>query len=208
MRLEDKEMRLSYEKYSDEELVALARKGDILAEELLIAKYRDMVKAKAHLYFIVGADTEDVVQEGMIGIFKAIRSYEEGYSASFRTFADMCVNRQILTAISTANRLKHAPLNTSVSLSKPMNEGGETLEEVIMPESDNNPETLMIVRELLEYINGEGRDIFSPFEHRVWEEYLQGKGYRQIAEELGKTPKAVDNAIQRIRKKIAAYMGS
>ncbi|MCR5482335.1 MAG: RNA polymerase sporulation sigma factor SigH [Clostridia bacterium] len=201
-------MRKTYENYSDEKLVALAGNGDIIAEELLIEKYREMVKAKAHLYFIVGADTEDVVQEGMIGIFKAIRNYEEGHSASFRTFADMCVNRQILTAISSANRMKHSPLNTSVSLSRPLNEGGETLEEVIMPESDNNPETLMIVREFLEYIDGEGHDNFSAFEHLVWNEYLQGKGYRQIAEELGKTPKAVDNAIQRIRKKIAVYMGS
>lgn len=194
--------------YTEEELVNLAQQGDEDAEEYLIQKYKDVVKTKAHLYFMVGADREDVVQEGMIGIFKAIRSYDPDRRASFHTFAELCINRQIITAIKRASRLKHAPLNTSVSLSKPLSEENEsnTLEETLFSDSNSDPEARLLLKEVVDYINGNGADIFSDLELKVWYEYLQGNSYTQIAQQMGKTPKAIDNAIQRTKRKIAMYL--
>lgn len=197
-----------YGKLGDEQLVEKAQGGNLDAEEYLIRKYKDVVRSRAQLYFIMGADGEDVVQEGMIGLFKAIKNYEEGKDASFHTFAELCINRQIITAIKTASRLKHSPLNTSISLNKPVSEEDPegTLEETLCSNSNTDPEAQLLLKDVVEYIIGNEGKIFSRFEMQVWNEYLQGKSYKQIAADLEKTPKAVDNAIQRTKKKIMAYL--
>lgn len=198
-----------FETMEHEKLVMLAQNGDNNAEEFLIRKYKNVVRSKAHLYFMVGADSEDIVQEGMIGIFKAIRSYDRTKQASFHTFAEICINRQIITAIKRATRLKHSPLNTSVSLSKPLSdtEPDTTLEEVLSSNSNTDPEALFLLKENMGYIEGNGADIFSDLELSVWNEYLKGKSYIQIAEITGKSTKTIDNAIQRTKRKLELYLG-
>ncbi|MBR0597279.1 RNA polymerase sporulation sigma factor SigH [Sinanaerobacter chloroacetimidivorans] len=202
-------MEQRYMEYEDEELVVLAQNGDENAEEFLIRKYKDVVRSKAHLYFMVGADREDIMQEGMIGIFKAIRSYNKTRQASFHTFAEICINRQIITAIKRATRLKHSPLNTSVSLSRPISDKdpAKTLEETLSSNSNTDPEALFLLKEDMDYIEGNGADIFSDLELSVWNEYLQGKTYLEISEITGKSPKAIDNAIQRTKRKLELYLG-
>ncbi len=202
-------MERDYVELTDEKLVNLAQDGDENAEEFLIRKYKDVVRSKAHLYFMVGADSEDIVQEGMIGIFKAIRSYNKTRQASFHTFAEICINRQIITAIKRATRLKHSPLNTSVSLSKPLSEAepDTTLEETLSSNSNTDPEALFLLKEDIGYIEGNGAEIFSDLELIVWNEYLKGRSYLQIAEITGRPPKAIDNAIQRTKRKLELYLG-
>lgn len=192
---------------TEEELVSMAQNGNEDAEEYLIDKYKEVVRAKSHLYFMVGADKEDIVQEGMIGMFKAIRSYDRSKEASFRTFAELCINRQIITAIKRATRLKHSPLNTSVSLSKPISEddASQTLGETLSSDSASDPEALLLLKEVANYIVGNGSDIFSEMEMEVWNEYLHGKSYTEIAKDMGKSPKAIDNAIQRTKRKLNLY---
>ncbi|MGI6728573.1 MAG: RNA polymerase sporulation sigma factor SigH [Anaerovoracaceae bacterium] len=194
--------------YSEEELVEMAKNGNEEAGEYLIRKYKKVVKTKAHLYFMVGADRDDVVQEGMIGIFKAIKSFDDTKETSFRTFAELCINRQIITAIKQATRMKHSPLNTSVSLSKPITEDSRsvTLAETISSDSNSDPEALFIMKEMLSYIEGNGPSAFSDLEYRVWNQYLKGKSYREISEALGKSQKSIDNAIQRTKRKLANYI--
>ena len=197
-----------YENLTDEQLAEQAQTGDLGASEYLIRKYKEMVRRRAQLYFIMGADGDDVIQEGMIGLFKAIKSYSSGKDAAFRTFAELCINRQIITAIKQASRRKHSPLNTSISLNKPLAEGetGDTLEETLRSDSNSEPETQLMLKDVVEaIITNEGK-IFSPFEMQVWNEYLQGKDYKEIAQVLGKSAKAVDNAIQRTKKKILTYL--
>ncbi len=159
----------------------------------------------------MGEDKEDVVQEGMIGIFKAIGGYSREKAASFQTFAEICVHRQILTAIKAASRLKHSPLNTSLSIHMPINteerEVG-TLEDTLGIVSGEDPESLLIYKENMDYIEGREGELFSDMELRVWSEYLKGRTYTEIAKSLGKTPKAVDNAIQRTKKKLTSYLSS
>ncbi|MGI6747346.1 MAG: RNA polymerase sporulation sigma factor SigH [Anaerovoracaceae bacterium] len=198
-----------FETMEHEELVMLAQNGDSNAEEFLIRKYKDVVRSKAHLYFMVGADSEDIVQEGMIGIFKAIRSYDSTKQTSFHTFAEICINRQIITAIKRATRLKHSPLNTSVSLNKPFSdmEPDTTLEEILSSDSNTDPEAIILLKENMGYIEGNGSEIFSDLELSVWNEYLKGKSYIQIAEITGKSTKTIDNAIQRTKRKLELYLG-
>ena len=197
-----------YDELTDEQLVEEAQAESLEAEEYLIRKYKEVVRSRAKLYFIMGADGEDVVQEGMIGLFKAIKSYDCAKDASFHTFAELCINRQIITAIKTASRLKHSPLNTSISLNKPVSEEETdgTLEETLCSDSNSDPEAQLLLKDVVKSIIGNEGNIFSKFEMQVWNEYLTGKNYRQIAEGLGKSPKAVDNAIQRNKKKILAYL--
>lgn len=199
----------NYTEFTDEKLVTLAQNGDEIAEEYLIRKFKNVVRSKAHLYFMVGADSEDIVQEGMIGIFKAIRSYNKTKQASFHTFAEICINRQIITAIKRATRLKHSPLNSSVSLSKPLSdtEPDTTLEETLSASSNTDPEALFLLKEDMGYIEGNGAEIFSDLELTVWNEYLKGKSYLQIAVITGRSPKAIDNAIQRTKRKLELYLG-
>ncbi len=202
-------MEQNYAEITDEQLVNLAQEGNENAEEFLIRKYKNVVRSKAHLYFMLGADSEDIVQEGMIGIFKAIRSYDNTKQASFHTFAEICINRHIITAIKRAARLKHSPLNTSISLSKPLSESepDTTLEEILSSNSNTDPEALFLLKENMGYIEGNGSEIFSDLELSVWNEYMKGKPYLQIAEITGKSPKTIDNAIQRTKRKIELYLG-
>ncbi|MEG1930048.1 MAG: RNA polymerase sporulation sigma factor SigH [Anaerovorax sp.] len=207
---EDREKTRMEEKYShisDEAIVKMAQGGDREAEEYLIRKYKDVVRSKAHLYFMVGADSEDIVQEGMIGIFKAIRDYQDFKQASFRTFAEICINRQIITAIKRAGRLKHSPLNTSISLNKPIDEDKEqTLEETLLSNSHTDPEAIVLLKADMDFIEGNSGDILSDLELRVWNEFLQGKTYAEIAAITGKSSKAIDNAVQRTKRKIESYL--
>ena len=199
----------NYNILTDEEMVKMAQEGSVTAEEYLIKKYKDLVKKKSSTYFIMGGDKEDVIQEGMIGIFKAIRGFDEEKEASFKTFAEICINRQIISAIRNSNLQKHQILNESISLSSDNDPEGEqkTLEERLPSNKSDDPETLMLMKEIGQYLKEESHEIFSTLEQKVWDRMLQGKTYQEIAVELEKTPKAIDNAMQRIKKKIYAYLG-
>ena len=202
-------MSKNYRLMTDEVLAGLAQAGDREAEDILIRRYVEMIRGKAHLYFIVGADSEDVIQEGMIGLFKAIHDYSGNREATFKTFAELCINRQILTAVKTASRRKHQPLNDSVSLSTPVDEtGGGTLEESLGGDMASNPEVVFMENTLSSLLTDENSTLFSSMERRVLKEYLAGKKYPEIAQSLGKSYKAVDNAMQRIRRKISEYMNN
>lgn len=194
---------------TDEEMAKMAQEGSITAEEFLIKKYKTLVKQKSSTYFIIGGDKEDVIQEGMIGIFKAIREYRDDRNATFRTFAEICINRQIISAIRNANLKKHQILNESVSLSIDNDPEGKmrSLEERLPSKQDDDPETLMLMKEVGEYLKKDKDEIFSTLEKNVWDKMLQGKNYQEIAKDLKKSPKSVDNTMQRIKKKIYAYLG-
>ena len=196
---------------TDEQLVKMAQEGSETAEEILIEKYKSLVKNKAKTYYIAGADNEDVVQEGMIGIFKAIRSYDANKEAEFKTYADTCINNQILSAIKKANRRKHQPLNESIPLTveRVDSEWGETNTEeagFVKGTMESNPEAVALLREIAEVLQAQNSGLFSNFERQVWAERLKGYAYTEIAAHLGKSPKSIDNAMQRIRKKVLTYM--
>ena len=202
-------MSKNYRLMTDEVLAGLAQAGDREAEDILLRRYVEMIRGKAHLYFIVGADSEDVIQEGMIGLFKAIHDYSGNREATFKTFAELCINRQILTAVKTASRRKHQPLNDSVSLSTPVDEtGGGTLEESLGGDMASNPEAVFMENTLSSLLTDENSTLFSSMERRVLKEYLAGKKYPEIAQSLGKSYKTIDNAMQRIRKKINEYVNN
>ena len=206
-----KESRITdYTAFAEEDVVLMAQKGDEAASEYIISKYRTLAKTKSHIYFIAGGDPDDVIQEGMIGIFKAIRDFDPGRDAGFRTFAELCINRQIVTAIKAANRQKYKILNESVSIDyrEPGSDGDDagSLSESMKSGEDTNPESMTLMREVVSYLKANGENIFSPMENLVWNETLKGKTYMEIAREYGKTPKAVDNALQRVKKKVMAYL--
>lgn len=192
---------------TDEQLLQMAREGSKTAEEILLEKYKGLAKNKAKIYYIVGADSEDVVQEGMIGLFKAIRNFDPDKNASFKTFADVCINSQIITAIKNANRQKHQPLNESLSINKEMDESvSNTIGDVLRASRENDPEALTLIKEVVSCLKAYDSGLFSDFEWKVWSEKLKGKEYIEIAQSLGKSPKSIDNALQRIKKKVVAYM--
>ncbi len=199
---------LELEHLTDEEIVGLAQYGNVFALEFLINKYKNFVRAKARTYFLIGADREDIIQEGMIGLYKAIRDYRYDRQASFRAFAEICVTRQIITAIKTATRQKHIPLNSYVSLNKPVfdEESERTLGEVVTTEKDGNPEELFINQENLMDIESTMHKILSPLEQRVVNLYLEGKSYQEIADQLDRHVKSVDNALQRVKRKLEQYL--
>ena len=189
---------------TDEEIALLAQQPDGAALEYLLNKYKNFVRSRARSYFLIGADHEDIVQEGMIGLYKAIRDYKTDKLASFRAFAELCVTRQIITAIKTATRQKHIPLNSYVSLNKPIydDEHDRTLLDVISEEIQSNPEELLISQEDLTLIEGRIGEMLSPLEKQVLLRYLDGKSYQEISEELGRHVKSIDNALQRIKRKM------
>jgi len=200
---------LSYDEMEDEAIVDLIRDGDNDAMDYLINKYKNYVRAKARTYFLIGADREDIIQEGMIGLYKAIRDYEEEKISSFRAFAELCITRQIITAIKAATRQKHIPLNSYVSLHKPVfNDGSErtTLMDVIIGGKIANPEELLIGQENLEFIEQRMGEILSNLECQVLSLYLQGKAYYEIAEEMNRDIKSIDNALQRVKKKLEKFL--
>lgn len=198
-----------YHRIADEEVVVYARQGDKDATEYLLRKYRSLVEGKARSYFLVGADHEDVVQEGMIGLFKAIRDFRDDRMARFKAFAELCVTRQIITAIKTATRQKHLPLNSYVSLNRPVfDEDPEgMLMDVIPDQQATDPETVLINGEVTAYLEGEAQADLSPLEYQVLQSYLERKSYREMADELGCQTKSIDNALQRAKRKIGEKMG-
>lgn len=193
----------SFASFSDEEIAVLAQRGNDKALDFLLNKFRVFVRSKSLSYYIAGADRDDIVQEGMIGLFKAVRDFCPERGVSFKTFADVCVTRQIITAVKNASRQKHSPLNFYVSLNKPVSdkEDGSTLGEVLVHGENSNPEEIVIKKENLDALSMEMNKALSPFELLVLSLYLQGYSYENIGKAIGKTSKSVDNALQRIKKK-------
>lgn len=193
---------------TDEWLAQQAQLGNTEAEEYLLDKYKPLVKSKSRTYFLIGADSEDIIQEGMIGLYKAIRDYEKGKNASFRSFAELCVTRQMITAIKAANRQKHQPLNSYVSLNKPVfeDESQETYLDLLQEGEQFNPEALLIGQENKTVLENHMVKALSRFEVRVLLLYLQGRSYFEIADLLDKPEKSIDNALQRIKKKLEKFV--
>jgi RNA polymerase sporulation-specific sigma factor len=188
----------------DEEVVIEAQKKNVRAQEYLINKYKNFVKAKAKSYFLIGADKEDIYQEGMIGLYKAIRDFKADRLSSFRAFAEICVTRQIITAIKTATRQKHIPLNTYISLNKPIydEDSDRTLLDVLSGVKITDPEELVISREEVISIQNEIGEVLSELEMEVLMSYLDGKSYQEIACDLDRHAKSIDNALQRVKRKL------
>ncbi|MBI4277056.1 MAG: RNA polymerase sporulation sigma factor SigH [Armatimonadetes bacterium] len=188
----------------DEELVEWAKRGDDRAAEFLINKYRNFVRVKAKAYFLIGADREDIIQEGMIGLYKAIRDFRRDKLSSFRAFAELCITRQIITAIKTATRQKHIPLNSYISLNKPIydEDSDRTLLDVISSIKVSDPEELVINQEASATMRERIRKNLSELEHRVLTAYLEGKSYQEMASELCRHVKSIDNALQRVKRKL------
>ena len=188
----------------DEEVVIEAQKRNVRAQEYLINKYKNFVKAKAKSYFLIGADKEDIYQEGMIGLYKAIRDFKADRLSSFRAFAEICVTRQIITAIKTATRQKHIPLNTYISLNKPIydEDSDRTLLDVLSGAKITDPEELVISREEVISIQNEIGEVLSELEMEVLMSYLDGKSYQEIACDLDRHAKSIDNALQRVKRKL------
>ncbi|MDQ4005202.1 MAG: RNA polymerase sporulation sigma factor SigH [Actinomycetota bacterium] len=194
---------------SDEELVALYRDGVQSAMEGLLTRYRNFARMKARSYFLAGADKDDIVQEGMIGLYKAIRDFSADRQASFRAFAEICITRQIITAVKTATRQKHVPLNSYVSLNKPISTEEDpdwVLQDVIQTEEVADPAELVISHDELRSIKIAFAEILSDFEAEVLHMYVEGKSYQEIAGHLGRHVKSIDNALQRIKRKVELHL--
>jgi RNA polymerase sporulation-specific sigma factor len=194
-------------KLSEEELIALACAGDEAALGKVFSEYRELIKSKANSYYLIGGDKEDLVQEGMIGLFWAIMHYDESKEAAFRTFAYLCIRRQMINAVKADGRYKHTPLNTFISIydSFENEDGVSGLEEYLSDPAAKSPEELLLMQEDLDNIERASTKLFSKLELDVWSEFRRGKTYTEIAVQLGKPPKSIDNTIQRIKKKIANY---
>ena len=195
---------LEFKDKPDEEIVMEAKTENNRAQEYLISKYENFVKAKAKSYFLIGADKEDIYQEGMIGLYKAIRDYKPERSTSFKAFAEICITRQIITAIKTATRQKHIPLNTYISLNKPIyeEESEKTLLDVLTGLKVSDPEELIISKEQMKYIEDKITKVLSGLELEVLNSYLDGKSYQEIACDLERHSKSIDNALQRVKRKL------
>ncbi|WP_297519767.1 RNA polymerase sporulation sigma factor SigH [uncultured Clostridium sp.] len=189
---------------TDEEIVLEAKQGNNIAQEFIITKYEQFIRAKAKSYFLIGADKEDIYQEGMIGLYKAIRDFKYDKESSFRAFAELCITRQIITAIKTATRQKHIPLNTYVSLNKPIYEedSERTLLDVIDGLRITDPEALIIGQEEVADIEQRIKMVLSGLEMEVLNSYLDGKSYQEIAQDLDREAKSIDNALQRVKRKL------
>jgi RNA polymerase sporulation-specific sigma factor len=204
-----KELRMhGYDLKTDEEIIEAVRDGRSDALEYLIIKYKNFVRAKARSYFLIGADREDIVQEGMIGLYKAIRDFRDDKLASFKAFAELCITRQIITAIKTATRQKHIPLNSYISLDKPIydEDSDRTLLDVIIGSKVTDPEELVINKEEFSGLEDKMGEILSELEQRVLMLYLDGKSYQEIAVDLDRHVKSIDNALQRVKRKLEKYL--
>lgn len=197
-----------YDIMLDEDIVQLALDGDSYALEYLLNKYKNFVRIKARSYFLIGADREDIIQEGMIGLYKAIRDFQPSKLSSFRAFAELCITRQIITAIKTATRQKHIPLNSYVSLNKPIydEESDRTLMDVISGVKVTDPEEVIIRQEEFADIECIIEELLSDLEWEVLTSYLEGKTYQEIAIELDRHVKSIDNALQRVKRKVERYL--
>lgn len=202
------EAQVSLNAVVDEDIIKDAKAGDAVALEFLINKYKSFVRAKARTYFLIGADREDIIQEGLIGLYKAIRDFRGDKLSSFRAFAELCITRQIITAIKTATRQKHIPLNSYISLNKPIfdEESDRTLLDVICEENISDPEEMIINREEFNGIEVKMGEILSGLEWEVLSLYLQGKSYQEVAVDLDRHVKSIDNALQRVKRKLEKYL--
>lgn len=206
MKLQDRDLKSKYEGVTDEELILRLHEGEEGVTEYILNKYKNLVRSKAKSMYILGADSEDLIQEGMIGLFKAMRDYDYGRDASFLTFADLCISRQMYTAVTASGRKKHMPLNTYISLSSKDDSNDEesgrfSLEETLVFDSDN-PERIVIDRENVEDIEHFIDTELSSFEKEVLDLYLTGMSYTNIAKVLSKDEKSTDNALQRAKSKL------
>lgn len=211
MNLQNNQQKLNKEQFTvleDEQIVEQVHAGDSDALDYLITKYRNFVRAKARSYFLIGADREDIVQEGMIGLYKSIRDFKEDKLSSFKAFAELCITRQIITAIKTATRQKHIPLNSYISLDKPIydEESDRTLLDVISGTKELNPEELIINQEEFHDIEMKMDELLSDLERKVLALYLDGRSYQEISEDLNRHVKSIDNALQRVKRKLEKYI--
>ncbi|NLM03517.1 MAG: RNA polymerase sporulation sigma factor SigH [Clostridiales bacterium] len=197
-----------YDHLPDEVIVEAAKNGEKKAVDMLIKKYKSFVRIKARSYFLIGADREDIIQEGMIGLYKAIRDYKPDKLSSFKAFAELCITRQIITAIKTATRQKHIPLNSYVSLNKPIydEESDRTLLDIISGHKITDPEELIICKEEMIQIETKIGEVLSELECEVLMLYLQGRSYQEIADDLNRHVKSIDNALQRVKRKLERYL--
>jgi RNA polymerase sporulation-specific sigma factor len=196
---------------SDEELVAFAKAGDTEATRRVLVRYKQFVRLKSSSYFLAGGDSDDLIQEGYIGLYKAIRDYEYGRNTSFRSFAELCVTRQIITAIKTASRQKHGPLNTYLSFShSPSSSDYEsrTLADIIPSGRTSDPVQQVISKEEVGSLTDCLLKMLSPLESLVLKYYLEGNSYEDIAEQIGHDTKTVDNALQRVKRKVTQHLDS
>lgn len=200
----------NYGQFTDEELIVRLRDGEGQITDYIMDKYKNLVRSKAGSMYILGADRDDLIQEGMIGLFKAIRDYDIGRDASFFTFADLCISRQMYTAVQAAGRQKHAPLNSYISLYAGMGEknDGEDMELIhsLISREEKNPEDLLIDKENVELLEKIIERELSNFEKQVLDLYITGMKYTQIAKVLGKDEKSTDNALQRIKAKLKKHI--
>ncbi|GHU40525.1 RNA polymerase factor sigma-70 [Clostridia bacterium] len=195
----------AYETLADEELISLSRKGQQEVTEFIMEKYKNLVRKRANAMYLIGGETEDLIQEGMIGLFRAVRDYKEDRGSSFYHFADICILRQIYHAVEAAGRKKHQPLNSYVSLSAEDEETGLTLSDMLIALDGESPEQLFIDRENVTAMTQALNRSLSSMEKQIIGYHLEGISYRQIAEIMGKSPKAIDNALQRIKGKLKEY---
>ncbi|MCI6790538.1 MAG: sigma-70 family RNA polymerase sigma factor [Lachnobacterium sp.] len=191
---------MPYEAFSDEELIEKLRQGENDITDYILEKYKPLVRKKTNAMYLIGGETEDLIQEGMIGLFKAIRDYRPDKDASFYHFAELCINRQLYSALEASNRKKHQPLNSYISLSDQDNQGAVAAE--LLVDQERGPEQMVIEQELWEEYKKRLEQNLSKMENKVLQYYLDGNHYIQIAEIMGKSPKSIDNALQRIRQKI------
>ena len=194
---------------ADDVLVARYRTGDQDALAQLLDRYRGFARAKARSYFLVGGDREDIVQEGMIGLYKAVRDFAPDAGSSFRSFAELCVTRQILTAIKTATRQKHAPLNTYISFDRPQDDDPErTVGEALAVEEGGDPLEMLVENDELAQLQAAFDEVLSGLEADVLQLYVDGRSYQEIAQLLGRRTKSIDNALQRIKRKLEQRMAA
>lgn len=191
-----------YQSLSDEQLIQKLRAGDEKIMDYILDKYKPLVRKKSNAMYLIGGETEDLIQEGMIGLFKAIRDYRQEREATFFHFAELCITRQLYSAVEASNRKKHAPLNFYISFSATDGETGVPLDEILGADSHSNPEELMIKQENQQIFFEKLREKLSGFEQEVLDLYLSGMNYQQIAKYMNKSPKSIDNALQRIKGKI------
>ena len=205
--MEPERTHLEFDKMDDEDIVKRVHEGDLQALEYMINKYKNFVRAKAKSYFLIGADREDIIQEGMIGLYKAIRDYKGDKFSTFRAFAELCITRQMITAVKTATRQKHIPLNSYVSLDKPIydDESDRTLLDVIGGSRVSDPEQLLINQEKYDDIELKMSEILSDLEQKVLMLYLDGRSYQEISADLKRHVKSIDNALQRVKRKLERY---
>lgn len=195
---------LVYEDIDEEKLIEAARLGNNYAVEYLIAKYRCLVLGKVNTYFLIGADRDDIIQEGLIGLFKAIRNYDKDKLTSFKSFAEICITRQIITAIKSATRQKHMPLNSYISLNKPVYEEGseKTLLDMMDCGRIVDPLEVYISREVVDSMESKILEVLTDLELEILNHYVEGKSYEEISKDTNRETKSIDNALQRVKKKL------